>query len=95
MTGCSIPAVHTTGTARVDGGLFATVETIMQRHGRIDWTTREKAYRDGGWSEFDEKSVPYTPGDVARAGAPFDAYLDLTAKCPGTTDTFSGFHSKD
>ena len=41
----------------------------MQRHGRIDPATREKAYRDGGWSEFDEKSVPYTPADVARERA--------------------------
>jgi hypothetical protein len=56
-------------TARVDEGLFATAEAIMQRHGRIDPATREKAYRDGGWSEFDEKSVPYTPADVARERA--------------------------
>jgi hypothetical protein len=56
-------------TARVDEALLATAEAIMQRHGRIDPTTREKAYRDGGWSEFDEKSVPYTPADVARERA--------------------------
>jgi hypothetical protein len=56
-------------TARVDERLFATAEAIMQRHGRIDPAMREKAYRDGGWSEFDETSVPYTPADVARERA--------------------------
>jgi hypothetical protein len=56
-------------TARVDEGLFETAEAIMRRHGRIDPTMREKAYRDGGWSEFDEKSEPYTPADVARERA--------------------------
>ncbi len=56
-------------TARVDEGLFATAEAIMQRHGRIDAVSREKAYRDGGWTEFDEKSVPFTPAEVARERA--------------------------
>jgi hypothetical protein len=54
--------------ARVDEGLFAT-EAIMQRHGRIDPAAREKTYRNGGWREFDEKSMPYTPADVARERA--------------------------
>ena len=56
-------------TARVDGGLVATAEAIMQRHGRIDPTAREKAYRDNGWREFDERSAPFTPADVARERA--------------------------
>jgi len=53
-------------TARVEAGHFATAEAIMQRHGRIDPVTREKAYRDSGWREFDETSAPFTPADVAR-----------------------------
>ena len=56
-------------TARVEEGHFATAEAIMQRHGRIDPVTREKAYRDSGWREFDEKSIPFTPADVARERA--------------------------
>ncbi|HEY6431466.1 MAG TPA: hypothetical protein VIZ17_05745 [Acetobacteraceae bacterium] len=56
-------------TARVDEALVATAEGIMQRHGRIDPTSREKAYRDSGWSKFDETSQPFTPGDVARERA--------------------------
>jgi hypothetical protein len=56
-------------TARVEADHFATAEAIMQRHGRIDPVTREKAYRDSGWREFDEKSVPFTPADVARERA--------------------------
>jgi hypothetical protein len=56
-------------TARVDEGLVATTEAIMQRHGRIDPVTREKAYRDSGWTEFNEDSPPYTAADVARERA--------------------------
>jgi hypothetical protein len=56
-------------TVRVDDGFVATVEDIMRRHGRIDLATREKAYRDAGWTEFDEKSIPFTPADVARERA--------------------------
>ena len=53
-------------TARVDAGLVATAEAIMQRHGRIDPTAREKAYRNTGWREFDATSAPFTPAEVAR-----------------------------
>jgi hypothetical protein len=53
-------------TARVDEEHITTVETIMNRHGRIDRATREHVYRDAGWQGFDEKSVPYTPAEVAR-----------------------------
>jgi hypothetical protein len=56
-------------TARVEAGHFAMAEAIMQRHGRVDPVTREKAYRDSGWREFDETSVPFTPADVARERA--------------------------
>jgi len=60
-------------TARVDETLFATAEAIMQRHGRIDAVSREKAYRDGGWTEFDEKSVPFTPAEVSRERSLYSA----------------------
>jgi hypothetical protein len=56
-------------TARVDEGLVATAEAIMQRHGRIDPVAREKAYRDNGWTEFDDRAIPFTPADVARERA--------------------------
>jgi hypothetical protein len=56
-------------TARVDEGLLPATEAIMQRHGRIDPVMREKAYRDSGWTAFDENSAPYTPADVARERA--------------------------
>ena len=56
-------------TARVDQGLVATTEAIMRRHGRIDPMTREKAYRERGWTEFDENAPPYTAADVARERA--------------------------
>ncbi len=56
-------------TTRVDDQLLATAETIMARHGRVDPVTREKAYREGGWTKFDEASTPYTSADIARERA--------------------------
>jgi hypothetical protein len=67
-------------TARVDERLVTSAEAIMKRHGRIDPTTREKAYRDGGWQQFDEKSAPFTPADVARERARYPSdHAVLTA----------------
>src|ERR1035437_8710621 len=56
-------------TAHVDERLVATAEAIMKRHGRIDPTTRERIYRDGGWRKLDENAAPYTPADVERERA--------------------------
>lgn len=56
-------------TARVDERLVATAEAIMQRHGRVDPTMREKLYRDSGWKQFDETAAPYSSADVARERA--------------------------
>lgn len=53
-------------TVRTDEFNAARAETIMQRNGRIDVTERGRAYRDGGWDHFDEKSVPFTSSDAAR-----------------------------
>jgi hypothetical protein len=63
-------------TARVDESLIVTAEAIMKRHGRIDPTTREKLYRDGGWKQFDENAAPYSTADVARERA---SYRDRAA----------------
>jgi hypothetical protein len=53
-------------TARVDDIRVLAVESIMKRHGRIDRATREKTYRDGGWTSFDEHAAPLAPGDIVR-----------------------------
>jgi hypothetical protein len=49
----------------------------MQRHGRIDPTAREKAYRNTGWREFDETSAPFTPAEVARERAIYPTGLAI------------------
>jgi hypothetical protein len=56
-------------TAKVDDAHLSTAEAIMQRNGRVDPVTREKAYRDGGWREFDETLAPFSADDVARERA--------------------------
>ena len=37
-------------TARVDEAFVTVTEDIMRRHGRVDVGTRERAYRDSGWT---------------------------------------------
>ena len=56
-------------TARVDDTRTASAEAIMNRHGRVDMSVREKTYRDDGWNGFDEHAPPYTPAE--RLAVPF------------------------
>lgn len=42
------------------------VEDILDRYKAVDIRTREKSYRDSGWTTFDEKSTPYTTDEVTR-----------------------------
>ena len=53
-------------TARVDDSRIASVEAIMERHGRVDHLARARTYRDSGWTSFDQYGPPYTPAEIAR-----------------------------
>lgn len=46
--------------AKVDEARVAEAEAILQQANRVDLTERRTAYRDDGWSRFDENSSPYT-----------------------------------
>jgi hypothetical protein len=56
-------------TARVDDARASTVREILQRHKSVDPTVRGAAYRETGWTSFDEKAPPYTADQVAAERA--------------------------
>jgi hypothetical protein len=53
-------------SVRVDDGDRGRVESILDRFDAVDIRAREKAYRDSGWTGFDEASAPYTSDEVKR-----------------------------
>jgi hypothetical protein len=53
-------------TARVDDARAAEAQSILQRHKYVDVNARAQAYRQQGWSAFDEKAPAYTADQVAK-----------------------------
>jgi hypothetical protein len=52
-------------TARVDDARASMAREILQRHKWVDPAVRGSAYRETGWTSFDESARPYTPEQVA------------------------------
>ncbi len=52
-------------TARVDDARASMAREILQRHKWVDPAVRGSAYRQTGWTSFDESAPPYTPEQVA------------------------------
>lgn len=51
---------------RTDEADVRAVEEILARNGAADIRERERAYREDGWTGFDENAQPYTAEDAAR-----------------------------
>ena len=51
-------------TAKVDDARAASAREILQRYKLVDPTGRGAAYREAGWSSFDEKAPPYTADQI-------------------------------
>lgn len=51
-------------TARVDDARAPTAREILQRYKAVDPALRGAAYRDSGWTSFDETAPPYTADQV-------------------------------
>ena len=56
-------------TARVDDARASTAREILQRYKAVDPTVRGAAYRETGWTSFDENAPAYTPEQVAAERA--------------------------
>ena len=56
-------------TARMDDARASTAREILQRYKAVDPAVRGTAYRDTGWTSFDENAPAYTPEQVAAERA--------------------------
>ena len=52
-------------TARVDDARASAAREILQRFKWVDPAIRGAAYREGGWTSFDENAPAYTADQVA------------------------------
>ena len=52
-------------TARVEDARASTAREILQRFKSVDPAVRGAAYREGGWTSFDENAPAYTADQVA------------------------------
>ena len=53
-------------SARVPDDLAIEAEAVLHRNRSVDAQTRGAAYRETGWTTFDENAVPYTREQVGR-----------------------------
>src|SRR5205085_4482603 len=56
-------------TARVDDNRASTARETLQRYKSVDPAVRGAAYRESGWTSFDENAPAYTPDQVAAERA--------------------------
>ena len=56
-------------TARVDDARTSTAREILQRYKSVDPAVRGAAYRESGWTSFDENAPAYTADQVAAERA--------------------------
>jgi hypothetical protein len=60
-------------TAKVDEARAGQAEAILQQSKSVDVSARERAYRESGWSSFDENAPPYDADEVLRERARYTA----------------------
>jgi hypothetical protein len=51
-------------SARVDDSMIGAAEDVLDRNRSVDATTRGAAYRQDGWSSFDDAAPAYTSDEV-------------------------------
>ena len=56
-------------TARVDDARASTAREILQRYKPVDPTARGAAYRESGWTSFDDNAPVYTAEQIAAERA--------------------------
>ena len=60
-------------SVRAPNGLVEDIEAILYRHSPVDIHVRGEAYRNAGWTGFDEAAPPYELADIERARALYGA----------------------
>ncbi len=59
-------------SAKVPDRLVTEAEAVLHRNKSVDATTRGQAYRQSGWTSFDDKAPAYTAGQVQRERSLYD-----------------------
>jgi hypothetical protein len=72
-------------SARVDNDMVPQAEAVLARHNSVDAATRGSAYRQDGWSSFDETAPAYTHDQVI---AERSRYGTATEHVPTTSSSF-------
>jgi len=72
-------------SARVPDELVPQVEAVLGRNNSVDAETRGRAYREQGWSRFDETAPAYTHDQVVAERSRYGAGSDMVS---GTTRSF-------
>ncbi len=65
-------------SAKVPDDQAAEAEAVLQRHRSVDATTRGQAYRQNGWSSFDENAPAYTTEEIERERSLYRAPTGLS-----------------
>jgi hypothetical protein len=60
-------------SVRAPNGVAQDVEAILHRHHPVDIDVRGEAYRNAGWTAFDEAAPPYDLADIERERALYGA----------------------
>ncbi|WP_419827140.1 general stress protein [Sphingomonas sp.] len=63
-------------SARVDDSDAARVEAALDRASRVDVAARGAAYRQSGWTGFDENAPAYTTAEIDRERAGYRSSAD-------------------
>lgn len=59
-------------TAKVDDGLASTAQNILESGNSVDIAERGAAYRESGWTRFDDTAPAYSPTQVADERSRFE-----------------------
>jgi hypothetical protein len=72
-------------SARVPDDLTQQASSILAQYNGVDAATRGSAYREQGWSSFDQSAPAYTRDEVVAERSRYGAGADMTT---GTTRSF-------
>lgn len=59
-------------SVRVADGRVGEAERILDAQMPVDIATRERIYRDSGWTDYDPEAAPYTQAEIEKERRRFD-----------------------
>lgn len=65
-------------SAKVPDDMVSQAEAVLQRHNSVDAASRGSAYRQSGWSSFDDKAPAYSSDEVLAERSRYGSANDVT-----------------